>query len=197
MNLVLFDIDDTLVTAQNIYILKINKHTGEVVKLAPDQYRHEDPSIKNDYEYSYIEFRDAEKVRNSILTGKPLVKNLQQLDKAIEAGDHIGLLTARGMEEVVYETMKEFLRFRHHETKKLHPIGDHLQRHLVFAINDDDIKYKEKFKVFSDADCKLRVIIELSKTYEHILFIDDDLKNINAVKQANIPGIFAVEAHKE
>lgn len=196
-NLVLFDIDDTLVSAQNIFILKIHKNTGEVVKLTPEQYSKENPALKSEYEYSYIEFRDAEKVRNSILSGKPLIKNLRTLDAAIEAGDDIGLLTARGMEQVVYEAMRDFLMYRSHIDGKLYPIGDLLKRDLVFAINDDNIKYKEKYKVFSDAECKLRVIIDLTKRYSHILFIDDDLKNIKAVKEANIPSVFAIEAHKE
>ena len=136
------DIDDTLVTAQNIFIHKIMPD-GKILKLTPEQFakdtdkKNKTPGIK----FSIEEFRDPEKVRNSIITGIPIIKNLRIMDQHINAGWDIIVLTARGLEDVIYKSLSKFLMFRNAEGE-LKEIKDVLARNMVHAINDEVKIYK-------------------------------------------------------
>jgi hypothetical protein len=125
--------------------------------------------------YDYREFRNAEKVGKSITTGIPIVGNLQMMDSYIKNGWDIGILTARGMEKVIFKSIKAFLKFK--AGKDLKPIGDKLVKELVFAVNDDNKKYKGG----TDFAKKTIVMKELLKKYDRVWLIDDDKKNIDAI----------------
>ena len=56
-------------------------------------------------------------------------------------------------------------------------IGDKLVRDLIFAINDDNKKYKGH----TDFEKKKNVMINLLDKYDRVWLIDDDPKNIKAV----------------
>ena len=185
-SLLLLDIDDTLVKAKNIFIYRrLPTDKGEV-KLTPDEYAN-DPYAKvadNKQYYDYREFRNADKIARSIKTGLPIVKNLKIMDEYIKKGWKIGILTARGMEEVVFKAMKAWLMFRN--TKgNLHEIGDRLVRNLVKAINDDDKHYPGS----TDFEKKANVLKQLAKQYDRIVLVDDDPKNINAAKELKLQNV--------
>lgn len=202
-SLLLLDIDDSLVTARNIFIYRKLPTDKTEVKLTPEEYA-KDPNSKiksNKQYYDYRDFRDAGKVANSIKTGLPIVGNLKLMDNYIKNGWKIGILTARGMEEVISNTMKAWLKFKDHKGK-LEDIGDKLIRELVFAINDD----KKHYIGSTDFEKKANVMKKLIDQYDRITLVDDDLKNINAVKsmvereKKNDPRfkkIYAKLAHKE
>jgi len=176
--LLLLDIDDTLLKANNIYIIK-QMPDGSETKVTPDQYakRSREQDTKDGVKYSYSEFRDPVKVANSIITGTPILRNLKLMDAHINSGWSIGILTARGLEDVVHDSIKQWLMYRDTD-KVLHDIGDKIERALVHAINDDARVYSG----LNDFDKKANVIRKYAKEFDRVKFIDDDAKNIEAVR---------------
>lgn len=191
--IIVLDIDDTLLTAQNIFIHKLLPD-GKVIKLTPEQYAKDpDSKKKNDpssgIRFSYEEFRDPEKVKNSIVTGIPIIKNLRIMDSYIKAGYQIAILTARGLEDVVYKSLNKFLMFRDADGE-LKTVKNMLARNMVNAINDEAKVYKGT----TDFEKKAIVIKELSKSYDYVKFLDDDEKNITAVKGLKLNNVQAIKA---
>jgi hypothetical protein len=191
-SLFLLDIDDTLLKAKNIYIYRKLPSDNKEVKLTPEEYA-KDPNTKvegNKKYYDYREFKNPEKVATSIKTGVPIIPNLKMVDNYIKNGWKIGILTARGMEEVIFKSIKAWFKIKD-EKGNLEDVGDKLVRDLVFAVNDDNKKYKGD----TDFSKKKNVIKRLSKEYERVYFLDDDQKNIDAVnelkKEKNLKNIKA------
>lgn len=179
-SLLLLDIDYTLVQAKNIYIYRKHPdHDTEEVQLTPEEFA-KDPLAhdkENKKYYDFREFRDPIKVAESIHTGIPIISNLKIMDSYIKNGWTIGVLTARGLEDVVDSTMRAWLKFRNHETGRLKSASAKLARELVFAINDDTKKYEGE----SDFDRKANVIKDLTNQFDRVWLVDDDKKNIDAV----------------
>jgi len=192
-SLLLLDIDDTLLTAQNIFIYRKLPTDKKEVALTPQQYAEDLNSKKaeNKQYYDYRDFRNADKVANSIKTGLPIITNLKIMDDYIKRGWKIGILTARGMEDVIFKSMQEFLKYKN-KKGDLKKIGDKLVRDLVYAINDDDKHYPGD----SDFRRKANVIGKLSKKFNRIIFIDDDLKNVKAVKNLKLKNLMVRYAPK-
>jgi len=188
-NLILLDIDDTLLTAQNIYIHRKLPADKTVVKLTPAQYAEEKVSAENKQYYNYDEFRNPDTVARSIKTGLPIIPNLKVVDDYIKKGWKVGILTARGLEDVIFKSMKEWLQYRN-KRGDLKKIGHRLIRKMVYAINDDNKKYKGS----TDFERKVNVIKTLSKKYKKVIFIDDDLKNVNAVRDVKLPNVQVIQA---
>lgn len=176
-SLLLLDIDDTLLTAAGIKIWRKRESDPKEVDLTPQQYAEETVTSADKAAgvYDYREFRNAEKVGNSIKAGVPIVSNLKMMDSYIKNGWTIGILTARGMESVIFKSIKAFLKFK--DGKNLKSIGDKLVRDLVFAINDDNKKYKGS----TDFSKKKNVMLDLLSKYDRVWLIDDDPKNIKAI----------------
>lgn len=190
---IVLDIDDTLLTAQNIFIHKLLPD-GKVVKLTPEEYAKDpDAKKKNDpssnIKYSYEEFRDPEKVKNSIITGIPIINNLRIMDSYIRAGYQIAVLTARGLEDIIYKSLNRFLMFRDADGE-LKTVKDILARNMVNAINDETKVYKGT----TDFEKKANVIKELSEKYDYVKFLDDDEKNLIAVKGLKLNNVQAIRA---
>lgn len=184
------DLDDTLLVAQNIFIHKLLPD-GKVIKLTPDEYA-KDPDKKNKtsgIKYSYEEFRDPEKVKNSIVTGLPIIKNLRIMDAYINSGYDFSILTARGLEDIISKSLKKFLMFRNSEGE-LKAIEEIMKRQLIFAINDETKVYSG----VTDYEKKSEILKSLSKKYDKVVFIDDDKANIEAAKKLNIPNISVIQA---
>lgn len=194
-NLILFDIDDTLLKAQGINMYRKLPTDKKEVVLTPSEYAKEKITGELKQYYSYRDFKDPEKVKQSIKTSLPIISNLAIMDSYIKNGWKIGLLTARGLEDIIADSMKKWLK--HKDVKgDLQNIGDKLVRELVFAMNDSNKKYKGH----SDFDKKANVIKGLAKKYDRIVFYDDDIKNIEAVKEMakkyNLKNVVARQAKK-
>lgn len=177
-NLLLLDIDDTLLKASGIYIHRKLPSDKETVKLTPDEYA-KDPNTKspsNKKYYDYKEFRDPEIVAKSIKLGNPIIPNLQVVDSYVNNGWKIGILTARGLEDIIYDSIKDFLQIRNPKGE-LEDVGRRISKSLVFAVNDEIRSYEGT----TDSEKKKNVILELSKKYDRVWLIDDDDKNIKAV----------------
>lgn len=177
--LLLLDIDDTIVRAKNIYIYK--KVGDKEIKLTPEEYAKE--SHGHEDEYDFRDFNNAEKISNSIKTGDPIVNVLKFMDNMIQKGYSIGILTARGMEDTIRDTLQSWLMYE--KRGKLRSIGSKLKE--VFAINDELKKYSGA----TDFEKKANVIKTLSKAYNEIVFVDDDIRNIRAVQDLHLQNVKA------
>ena len=177
--LVLLDLDDTVVEASEVYIYR--QFPGEEeVALTPAEYRNEKVTDDTKQYYDYRDFSDPTTSTDSIKKGTPIVPNLNVMDEFINRGYKIGILTARGHEDGIYETLREWLMYRDKEGR-LVPIGDRLDRNLVYAINDP--KTSSQLTAIADFDKKAEVIDSLLDQYDEIIFLDDDIKNLKAVKR--------------
>ena len=177
--LLLLDIDDTLVKAQDIYIYK-KTEDGEVA-LTPDEFAKE--GVKSDDNYDFRDFNDAEKVAGSIKKGKPIIKVLQYMDRMISKGYRIGILTARGMEGTIQDTMTSWLMYK--KKDKLKNVGNKLKE--VFAVNDAVKQYQGA----NSFEKKANVMKDLAKRYDKVVFIDDDEKNVRAVNNLHLANVQA------
>jgi len=190
-SLLLLDVDDTLLKANNIFIYRKLPSDKKEVKLTPEQYSKEKVTSETKKYYDYRDFRNADKVARSITTGIPIVSNLKIMDNYINNGWKIGILTARGMEDLIFKSLKQWLKFKN-KKGKLEDIGNRLIRDLVSAIGDDTKHYQGK----TDFDKKANVIKRLAKQYDRIVFVDDDKKNIEAVKNLGLKNVYVKEAKK-
>lgn len=186
------DIDDTLLTAQNIFIHRTKDHPKGAAKLTPEQYAGETVTPETKAFYDYKEFRDPAIVLKSIKSGIPIVNNLKMMDAHIKNDWKIGLLTARGLEDVIFKAVKSFLKFKDTDGK-LKPIGNHLQRQYVHAINDGIKGYPGK----TDFEKKAKVLQKYRSDGWVVKFLDDDDKNIKAVRGLKDKKIHAVKAHEQ
>ena len=180
--IVIFDIDDTLLTARGINVIKIMPDKSEI-PLTPAQFAKEDVKTEaaNGVQYSYREFRDPEKVASSIISATPILMNLKLMDSHLKDGWELGFLTARGLEDTVHDSIKKWLMYRDTDGQ-LKAIGDKVQRALFHAINDE-VKYGKVFSGMKDFDKKAAIIRKYASEYYKVKFVDDDLKNVNAVRE--------------
>ena len=191
-SLLLLDIDDTLVTANNIFIYK-KSPDGEEKALTPQEFAEENTVEEKEkgFSYDFRDFRNPEKVANSIKTGLPIVSNLKIMDSYIKNGWTIGVLTARGMEDVIASTMREWLKFRD-ERGNLKSAAKRLARNLVFAVSDDSRGYTKP----TSFERKAEVIERLAGKYDRVFLLDDDDSNIEAVNNLGIKNVKAIKAKK-
>jgi len=180
--IIIFDIDDTLLTATGINVIKIMPDKSEV-PLTPAQFAKEDvkKEAASGVQYSYKEFRDPVKVADSIVNSTPILRNLKLMDSYLKDGWELGFLTARGLEDTVHDSIKKWLMYRDTDGQ-LKAIGDKVQRALFHAINDE-VKYGKVFSGMRDFDKKAVIIRKYANEYHKVKVVDDDLKNINAIKK--------------
>jgi FMN phosphatase YigB (HAD superfamily) len=190
--LICFDIDDTLVKT-NSYIIKRSKD-GKEVKLNSDEFAHDTDKYGEEYEYDFSDFEDANKIRDGILTGTPLIKNLKILDHYANKGYEIAFLTARSNENLVYNTLLKFLKIRN-ENGKLEPVIGKLSKELSVAIEDK--KYAGMFKSIKHSERKAEVLNDYCDIFDEVIFIDDDPNNLAAAKKLNRENLKIVQALKE
>lgn len=177
---IFLDIDDTLLSAQGMKIYRKLPSDDKEVVLTPAQYAKEKVTAETKPNYDYRDFRDAQKVGDSIKNGKPIIKNLKIVDAHIASGWQVGLLTARGMEDTIHKSVKKFLKYYDTKSGKLVPIGNKLSRSKVFAIND--AKYDKEFEGKTDFERKGDVLMNFIKDGYAVKFLDDDSKNIKKAR---------------
>ena len=57
-------------------------------------------------------------------------------------------------------------------------------------MNDETRRYPGK----TDAEKKANVLIRLCKSYDRVVFVDDDKKNVSAARELNIPNLKVIKA---
>ena len=190
-NCLLLDIDDSILTADPSVIgIWKNKPGEKPVRLTPDEFA-KDPDAEHEEWYDYKEFRDPEKVYQSIVRGTPILRNLRLMDAHVRANWDIGFLTARGLQDVVDSALRAFLKTRTKDGKLI-PIGDKLKKDISAGVNDvswDGIPAKTPER-------KAMVLKDICNKYDKVKFVDDDIKNINFVKSLKLPNLTVIKAQE-
>ena len=175
MEKILFlDIDNTLLIPQNIYIYYQN---GDIFhKFTPEEYAKLDIDINEKKYFNYHEFRDEKIIKHSIKTSKPIQKSLNIIKTFLKNDYQLGIITARGKEDVISEIIPNWLK----NQLKMKFI---LKRENIYCIND----FHKKYKGDSDSYKKLNILKEYSrkKIYKKIAFMEDNLHTILMIEKHN------------
>ena len=185
--IIVFDIDDTLLRADpnDFHIYKKTSH-GEIA-LTTDEFA-KDHDSTNPELYDYRDFANPTKVYQSIITGTPILKNLRILDDYVNAGYEFCFLTARQCESIIKTALSNFLKVRRNGV--LQPIGDEFNKVMSHAINDMSKRYPGK----TDSEKKANVLVKLCDDYDKVVFVDDDIKNVNAAIRLHLPNLKVIRA---
>lgn len=165
------DIDDTLLIGDNIFAyIKKNGIKRKITTLEYSKLTLKDLKCNIDFK----EFDDPIKIKNSILNGKPLLKNLKIIDNYIKNGWELGILTARGAEDTIKEVIIDWLGKNLINKFKLN-------KKNIYAVGDKDKKYKGK----NSSIRKVNILKLYMKIYNRVCLIDDSKKTINYIKEIN------------
>lgn len=175
--ILLLDIDDTLLKADSSLLKIYRKLPSDKVEvpLTSAEYAKEHVTPETKKYYDYRDFRDPQKVYNSIVKGAPLLNNLKVVDAFYNGGYKLGILTARGCADAVKRAIKTFLKVRDTNGNLVKAPIDEIDIHCV---NDDDHPYPGA----TDFEKKQNVLRDYANKYDYLYFIDDDPKNIKALK---------------
>jgi len=167
------DIDDTLLTANNIFIyFKKNLSKNKILKLTPNEYKKYALKYPKEH-FNFSDFDNPNIINDSIMKAEPLLHNLEIVKEHIRDGWDLGILTARGEEETIKKILPIWLR------NQLQ-MNFNLEQENIYAVGDRIIKYPGE----NDSDRKLKVLIEYWKVskYNKIKLIDDNKNTIDLIK---------------
>jgi hypothetical protein len=192
--LFLADIDDCLLRSDpniiKVYIKSIKivdgKKVEEKIGLSTEEFAKIDDKT---VEYDISEFRNSEKVYASIVKGKPLFNNLRIMDVFIKQGYKVAFLTARGMQEVVKQAIKDFILWRD-ENGELKSISEVLEEDRCAAVSDELFNYEGN----SIEEKKKNIIKKCCQNYDSVTFMDDSEKNIEAARELNLDNLILIKA---
>ena len=167
------DIDDTLLTANNIFIyFKKNLSKNKILKLTPNEYKKYALKYPKEH-FNFSDFDNPNIINDSIMKAQPILHNLEIVKKHIKDGWDLGILTARGEEETIKKIIPIWLR------NQLR-MEFNLEQENIYAVGDRIINYPGD----NDSDRKLKVLIEYWKVskYTKIKLIDDNKSTIDLIK---------------
>jgi len=180
-NILLLDVDNTIVIAKDNYIYKIIN--GKEIALTPAEFAQED--IHNN-RYDFRDFEDPDRIKSAIMHGQPIVYVLDFMRDKLDNGWEVGILTARPRGKLIKKILRTWL-FCRDEEGKWTQIGDKLKR--VFAIGEVGGTCS------SNVEKKIAVLKRMCKEYEHVMFIDDDQSNIEAARQLKLDNLIAINTN--
>jgi hypothetical protein len=157
--ILIFDLDDTLVIT-DAKIRVCDARTGECHELTPEEfngYQKNKNHILNFDDFKSLEIMKA---------GRMIQTQLDILEKNYKRGNAIGVITARDDQDMVYTWLKEH-------------VGFHVKREFIWAINDP--KMRLNGTIAEKKKEAMRWFIE--QGYVDITFFDDDVNNINLIKE--------------
>lgn len=193
--LVVFDIDDTLVKADQKTIKIIKYIDGDKKNkkyLSSEEYAN-DPDVQTHKDwFDFSEFKNPLKVVTSIIKGTPLLKNLRILDSYVNSGYKFCFLTARGCEDAIIYALQKFLKIRN--TKgELEDIRPYFNTEDSAAVNDSIKGYKGE----NDPEKKGEVLKKLCSKFDKVVFVDDDNKNVKFARELGINNLTVIKAWKQ
>lgn len=196
--LLVLDIDDTIIKADPKVIgiwkklpdgSEVRLNTEEFAK-DPDASLSKEERAAKGISFDYREFCDPEKVEKSIMQGTPIIKNLRLMDAHLAAGWDLAFLTARSQEEVIFRTLRQFLKFN--DNGEFKNIDNYIKRDCCSAINDAVHIYEGA----TDAEKKANVLKRLCAMYDEVAFVDDDMKNVAYARSLHLPNLKVIVANK-
>ena len=153
--IILFDVDDTLInTTAGIWIKKNNKY---IKRLTNKEYN--DYILNPGEELDFKEFEDRE-----LLSKETLTKYWDTLKREYYKGSHIGIITARGSIDMIYNFLLKN--------------GVKIKKELIFATDDSKLGLSGTVQ-----QRKAEVIsILYNYGYRNFIFFDDNEGNLKSVK---------------
>ena len=194
--IIVFDIDDTLLKSNPDKIAVYKNEPGKPEKRLTTTEFAKDPDAEDPNKvnwFDYREFSNPYKVYNSIITATPLINNLKILDDYVYAGYDFCFLTARACEETIKKALDNFLLIRNKDTGKLTEIGKRFNKVESHAINDTTKNYHG----ITTAHKKAAILKHLCRTYDNVVFVDDDLKNLNTANDLHLHNLTTIKSHME
>ncbi len=184
-NLIVFDIDDTLIIPSKRYtkIYWVTKD-GQRIPMTTQEFAE---NAKASETYDFSDFRDVDKIRKSILRGAIIEQNVELLRHYIcDKNYDFAFLTARGCEDVVFESiiMKLYAYIPNDK------IEQHFRKEYSFAIND--VKYDSCFGNAQADKRKSQIMKMLTNHFGHVIYVDDDIKNITSVERLKLNDIMTI-----
>lgn len=174
-NILFLDIDDTILSSDNIYIY-ITYKNGISKKLTTYEFSKMKENKLKVLKIDYSEFNNPEKIKNSIIYGKPLYQNLKIIENYINNGWEIGILTARGQEKIIKNIIYKWLN-------KYININFKIFKKDIYAISDE----KKNYEGINSSMKKINILKKYyyNDSYNRICLIDDSQKTINYIKKIN------------
>lgn len=193
----IFDIDDTLLFSKS----KVRaKEPGEKwQEFDTAEWAHAKSKFSKNAEFDFSDFDKYDNIYVSIVNGTPNIKVLKILDEKIANGHKIGILTARGSQDAIFDGLSNFLLYRDKKTGELEALPkNQFNKKYVFAVNDPKTKKALNLKagVEGPQEAKAKILQDIFKTkygFKKIYLYDDDQDNINAVKGLNDPQIIPIK----
>ena len=153
--IILFDVDDTLIhTTAKIHVLKNNKPYKSLTNAEFNEY-----ILGPGESFDFTEFEDAQ-----LLNREKLTKYWSTLKREYKKGTHIGIITARGNNDMIFNFFKNK--------------GVEIKRKLVFAVGDPKLGLAGTV-----AERKSAIISRLVEYgYDTMVFFDDNETNLKFAK---------------
>ena len=212
--LIVFDIDDTLLHADSSVMGIIIQHFTETGKwekvdredtaqFAKSKYKDEKGNPKQGYRFDFSEFRDPEKIKQSFFKtekdgkliskgAEPLIAQLRMMDSNLRAGYDVAFLTARGAEKSVFENLMKWLKYRNVKGEFVDLRKEKVNLKDSRAVNDE--KYANEYAGVPDGEKKASFLRDKCSKYNIVKFVDDDHKNLAAMRALKIPNLKVIEA---
>lgn len=184
----MLDIDDTILKASKDQVAIIKQTPQGEIRLSSEEFA-KDPDNQNESLFSFREFRNPQKVYDSIVKGKPLLENLSIMDEYINNGYDVSILTARGLEDTVIKAVKKFLMYRN-KKGELKSIKKKLNEGASACVNDP--YYNTFGKNASEKKAEVMKLIQHS--YDDIVFMDDNDFNLAEMEKLGIKKLKLIKA---
>jgi len=195
-----FDVDDCLIhsSAKIRYKDPLSEEWHEATTREWAEIRQ---TLSEDAEVDYDDFQGFDNVYKTIANGKVNKNIFAELDNAVNRGDKIGILTARGDQRGVLFGLKSILEYKDpHGVLKPIP-RTQLRKKYTFAVRDEATI--NSLNELTDLDLRilrneylkafvLQEIFANRMGFEHIKFYDDDEVNIKVVQELEDPRIEAI-----
>lgn len=212
--LIVFDIDDTLLRADSSIMGIIIKHFTETGKwedveyensaqFAKSPYKDEKGNPKPGYKFDFSDFRNPEKIKQSFFKtekdgkqvskgAEPIVAQLRMMDSNLRAGYDVAFLTARGAEKAVFQNLLKWLKYRNLKGEFVDLKKGKINLADSRAVNDD--KYAKEYAGVPDGEKKARFLKDKCSKYSIVKFVDDDQRNIAAMRALKLPNLKVIVA---
>jgi hypothetical protein len=185
--LIVMDIDDTLLRSKNIFIERKLPSDEQVVFLTTSEFAEENVTSETAKFYSFTQFNDEQKVYDSIVQGEAILDNLKVMDLFINNGFELAILTARSNHKAVCKALRHFLEYKNYATGQLETLD--FNERYCYAVSDPSFAYLGT----TTSERKSKILHQISKDNDVIVYLDDDGANIDAVNKMILKNVIALK----
>lgn len=114
------------------------------------------------------------------------------MDSNLRAGYDVAFLTARGAEQAVFQNLMKWLKYRNTKGELVDLRKEKVNLANSRAVNDE--KYSKEYANMTDGEKKASFLKDKCSKYSIVKFVDDDKKNLAAMRALKIPNLKVIEA---